>query len=134
MPMSYEQSPAAGSNGLLGTLNEKAGLFSLIAFAVAFLILTVATLIDINNGLNELANFTANLGGNLELPSFFEVTKTAVTHWIFVNIISAWWWVVGLLPALALAGYGLFKKRFKDIPAIITVVLVLEVYLNLIIK
>lgn len=115
-------------------LNERAGLFSLIVFAIAFIALSVATMLDINNGLSALADFTAALGGNLELPSFFEVTKTAITHWEFVNIISTWWWVAGLLPALALAGYGLFKKRFKDIPAVITVVLVLEVYLNLIIK
>ena len=130
----YSQSTVSEKPKILALLDEKAGLISLVLYGIAFAILSIATIIHLNNIINEVQKIYASYGANFPMPSLFESLKEVVTSWTFVNGISAWWWVLSLLPALGVAAYGLYINRLKDVPAIITVVLVAEVYLNLIIK
>jgi len=130
----YAQSMTSGKSGILGLIDQKAGIMSLIVYGIAFAILSIATLIYLNNLLSDLKTTYAAYNITAQAPTLFETAKDIILKWVFVNGISAWWWVLGLLPALGLAGYSLYKTKFKNIFAIITVVLVLEVYLNLIIK
>lgn len=131
----YNQPSAGKASGLMAILNDKAGLLSLAVFMVMFLILSIATVIDVNHLLSTAKAQYVQYGlDSSAVPSLLETIKETIKHWVFVNPISAWWWALGLAPALGLAGFGLYKSKLKNIPAMVTIILVIEVYINLMVK
>ena len=130
----YSQPMTTAQSKILALLDEKSGILSLALFGVAFAILSIATIIHVNNILADVKSAYVAYNMASQVPTLFDMTKEMVLNWVFVNGLSAWWWVLSFIPALGVAGYGIYKNRLKNIFAIITVALVAEVYLNLIIK
>lgn len=126
--------PSQTGNKFLSILNEKAGILSLVAFGIGFLVLSIATVIEINDAIDTLSALGAQYESLFKVPSLFDATKDVITNWVFVIVVSAPWWILGLAPAVLLAVYSLIKQGLRNIPAIVTIALSLAVFINIIVK
>lgn len=127
--------PAVQSgNKIMSLLNEKAGVLSLIAFAVGFVILSIVTVFKINDALDTLNSLGSQYQSLFTVPSLFDATKDVITNWVFVIVVSAPWWILGLAPAVLLAVYSLIKQGVRNIPAMTTLALSVAVFINIIVK
>lgn len=126
--------PAQAGNKFLAILNEKAGILSLVAFGIGLLILSVATIIKVNDAIDTLSIIGAQFDGLIKVPSLFDAVKDIASNWVFVIVVSAPWWILGLAPAVLLAVYSFIKQGLRNIPAVITIALSVAVFINIIVK